>query len=497
MDLTGSLAREIDLDQLLQQVCDRLRAAMHCERATLWLIDAEASVLVSRVALSLELPELRQPLGHGFVGVCAATGETIASEEAQADSRFDPAVDRKTGYVTRNVLVVPIREHERAPIRGVVQLLNQERSNERALFTEDDRKYVGALASQLARALDLTTLRARGTEPGVVLRGPFNRIIGQSPTLARVYERVQRAAETDVTVLIRGETGTGKGLLARAIHVNSPRQRGPFVTVDATTLPKDLVESELFGHERGAFTGADRRVLGRVELAEGGTLFLDEIGDLSLESQGKLLRLLQERSFERVGGRQTVRADVRFVCATFRDLEEAVRKGTFREDLFYRLRVVEIEVPPLRDRGMEDRLALATHFADVYAERYGRPTPTFAPDARAQILAHAFPGNVRELEHWVECAVVLSPSGLLTADLFPAPAGQRAAASHAAQSPSEGGRPGAISLPLGLRLEEATHRYIEATLEAARGNRTLAARQLGVSRSTLLRLARAEKRRRG
>ena len=237
-----------------------------------------------------------------------------------------------------------------------------------------------ALTTQLARAFTLTTLRAaEGGGPGLVLQGPFNRIVGRSPELRAVYERVQLAAQTDATVLLRGETGTGKGLFARAIHVNSRRQARPFVTVDCTTLPAQLVESELFGHERGAFTSADRRVPGKVELAEGGTLFLDELGDLPPDIQGKLLRFLQDKSFERVGGRQTLAADVRVVCATHRDLEQAVAAGRFREDLYYRVRVVEIDLPPLRARGPDDIETLARHFAEVYAQRYQRPPRASRP----------------------------------------------------------------------------------------------------------------------
>jgi Nif-specific regulatory protein len=291
-------------------------------------------------------------------------------------------------------------------------------------------------------------------------------------------------------VLLRGETGTGKGIFARAIHVNSRRQARPFVTVDCTTLPAQLVESELFGHERGAFTGADRRVPGKVELAEGGTLFLDELGDLPLDIQGKFLRLLQERSFERVGGRQTLTADVRVVCATHRDLERAVAEGRFREDLYYRARVVEIDLPPLRDRGQEDIETLARHFADVYAQRYGRPEPTFAPEAIAAIRAHAWPGNVRELEHWIESAIALAPDGRVGASHLPGrrhDTGTMAAVKRPAEAP-EG--KDAVSLPIGLSLDEATARYAEAVVTACEGNKTEAAKRLEIGRNTLARLVR-------
>jgi Nif-specific regulatory protein len=368
-------------------------------------------------------------------------------------------------------------------VRGVVQLLNREDGP----FDADDERYLEALAAQLARGLSLTTLRAEDESgPGLTLRGPFNRIIGRSSALKRVYERVALAAQTDATVLLRGETGTGKGLFARAVHVNSPRQGGPFVTVDCTTLPGQLVESELFGHERGAFTGAERRVRGKVELAHQGTLFLDEIGDLPLESQGKLLRFLQERSFERIGGRETLHADVRVICATHRDLERATAEGKFREDLFYRVRVVEIEVPPLRVRGPEEIEILARHFADTYAARYGRPEPTFEPSALAALSAHSWPGNVRELEHWVESAVVLSPDGRIGEELLPPSA--RVAPLGTSLPPAAG----TVALPLGLTLDDASRRYIAATVEACAGNKTEAARKLGVGRNTVGRALRGK-----
>jgi transcriptional regulator with GAF, ATPase, and Fis domain len=481
VDLASLLAREVDFDQLLGTACERLARALRADRATIWLVDAERGDLVVRVALLPELPELRQPRDRGIAGYVARTGEVVRVDDASQDERFDPTADRATGYTTRSMLVAPIREDARAPVRGVMQLLNREDGP----FDEEDERYLVALSTQLAKALDLTTLRPPPSGgPGLVLQGPFNRIVGRS-ALKDVYERVQLAAQTDATVLLRGETGTGKNLFARAIHVNSRRQARPFVTVDCTTLPAQLVESELFGHERGAFTGADRRVPGKVELADGGTLFLDELGDLPPDIQGKLLRFLQDRSFERVGGRQALTADVRVVCATHRDLERAVAEGRFREDLYYRVRVVEIELPSLRDRGPDEVEALARHFADQYASRYGRPPPVLTPEALAVIRAHAFPGNVRELEHWVESAIVLSPDGRITRAHLPGrreATGQFPAVRVAPPSEGEGG---AVTLPLGLTLEEATRRYVDATVKACHGNKTEAARQLGIGRNTI------------
>ena len=226
------------------------------------------------------------------------------------------------------------------------------------------------LAEQIGRALDYTTLRGEDAQRGLTFRGRFNHVIGTSPAMDAVYEMIVRAAQTDATVLLHGETGTGKGLLARAIHVNSARREAPFVHVDCTTLPAALVESELFGHERGAYTGADSRVIGKVEAANGGTLFLDEIGELPLPLQGKLLRFVQERVFERVGGRETLAADVRLVAATNRDLAAMVGRRSVPQDLYFRLRVVEIEIPPLRARGEEDIEDLAAHFVAQLSRRY-------------------------------------------------------------------------------------------------------------------------------
>jgi transcriptional regulator with GAF, ATPase, and Fis domain len=488
VDLASMLAREVDFDALLGTACERLARALRADRATIWLVDAERGDLVTRVAVLPELRALRQPLERGIASYVARTGQVVRVDDAARDPRFDPSADKQTGYTTRSMLVAPIRENEREPIRGVVQILNKEDG----VFDEEDEGSLVALATQLARALTLTTLRAANDGgPGLLFQGVFNRIVGRSALMRTACERVQLAAQTDATVLLRGETGTGKGLFSRAIHVNSRRQAKPFVTVDCTTLPAQLVESELFGHERGAFTGADRRVPGKVELAEGGTLFLDELGDLPPDIQGKLLRFLQERTFERVGGRQTLHADLRVVCATHRDLEKAVSEGRFRADLYYRVRVVEIEIPPLRARGPEEIETLARHFGDVYAGRYGRPTPQFEPAALAAIRGHTWPGNVRELEHWIESAIALAPDGRVTLGHLPARRGgempaasePHPAASEAMEDGTLGG--GTAVIPLGLTLEEAVRRYVDATVSACEGNKTEAARRLQIGRNTI------------
>jgi Nif-specific regulatory protein len=477
LDVGAMLAREVELDALLEMLGHRIASAMHAERATIYVVDAATGELRSRVADLPEMPEIRLPIGKGIAGYVADRGEIVNVRDVAHDERHFPGIDRATGYLTRNVLAAPITDKRRA-IRGVVQVLNKRGG----AFTPEDEAFLGTLAAQVAQAFESTTLRpSPDVDRGVPLRGPFNHIVGASPAMRRVYEQILRAAATDATVLLRGETGVGKDLFARAIHVNSKRKDEPLVVLDCTTLPSALAESELFGHERGAFTGADRRVRGKVELAVGGTLLLDEIGDLPMPAQSKLLRFLQERAFERVGGRETLVSDVRILAATHRDLDVLVSRGEFRQDLYYRVRVVEIVLPPLRARGRDEILALAHHFAEVYGRRHARGAMRIPRATEDALATYTWPGNVRELEHAIERAVVMSPDESIDPELLglgPAP------------PPSRRNSEGSVLLPLGLPLEEVERRYVEATLAATKGNRTRAAQALGVGRNTLKRKTR-------
>lgn len=240
----------------------------------------------------------------------------------------------------------------------------------------------------------------------------FERIVGNSPALEAALAQVERVAVTDSTVLVLGETGTGKELIARAIHNISPRCGRPFVKLNCAAIPLDLLESELFGHERGAFTGAISQRIGRFELANTGTLFLDEIGDLPISLQPKLLRVLQEQEFERLGSNSTQRVDVRLVTATHRDLPELVRQNRFRLDLFYRLHVVPIELPPLRKRR-EDIVALVTHFVELHSQRMGKRIDQIPPETMKAFKSYSWPGNIRELQNLVERAVIMSDDRIL------------------------------------------------------------------------------------
>jgi DNA-binding NtrC family response regulator len=299
-------------------------------------------------------------------------------------------------------------------------------------------------------------------------------LVGQSPEIVAVYKQVARLAALDTTVLIQGETGTGKELVARALHQASPRASRPLVVVDCTALPETLFESELFGHERGAFTGAGAPRRGLLEAADGSTCFLDEIGELPRALQAKLLRVLQERVLRRVGGNDEIPVDVRIVAVTNRDLRKQLEEGAFREDLYYRLNVVTITVPPLRERP-GDVVVLARHFLARYATAAGRPVSGFAPEALALLEAHTWPGNVRELEHAVERAVALSSSPLVLPENLP----------PELRTPS-GARPPAP--PARMSLEEMKRWYVAQALDEAGGNKARAAEMLGIDRRTLYRI---------
>lgn len=240
-------------------------------------------------------------------------------------------------------------------------------------------------------------------------------LIGRSPAMQEIYRALARLTQTDLTVMITGESGTGKELVARVLHDYGKRRTGPFVALNMAAIPRELIESELFGHEKGAFTGAQVRTQGRFEQAEGGTLFLDEIGDLPLALQAKLLRFLQERSIERIGGREEIPVDVRIVCATHRDLKAQIQAGVFREDLYYRLAEIVIEIPPLRERE-GDATYLAHAFAQRFAKENGRRTPMLADDALSAIEAHRWPGNVRELENCIKRAVIMADGECISAE---------------------------------------------------------------------------------
>jgi two-component system response regulator HydG len=326
---------------------------------------------------------------------------------------------------------------------------------------------IDELVLVLRRALDRRTLRNEATELRARLKEHlrFDNIVGASPALQEVFNVVEQVAPTKASVLITGESGTGKELIAQAIHENSPRAAAPFVKLHCASLAETILESELFGHEKGSFTGAAGRREGRFKQADGGTLFLDEIGEISPTIQVKLLRFLQEKTFERVGGNETVKVDVRIIAATNRDLASEVAAGKFREDLYYRLNVVNIETPPLRARP-SDLLPLATHFLRRFSKENGKRIEGFSEDAVERITGYRWPGNVRELENVIERAVVLCDAAKLTAKHLPAGVGASVR--------------GGMRIP-GSTMAEIEKHAIVTTLEACGGRTTQAAHMLDIS----------------
>ena len=342
------------------------------------------------------------------------------------------------------------------------------------------RLQIDELELRIGRALRRQNLETENVSLRRQLDSKFGMetIIGESPAMKEVLDLVQQVAPARSTVLLQGESGTGKELIAKVIHQLSPRARQPMVTVHCAALAPTLLESELFGHEKGAFTGAYERRIGRFEQAQGGTLFLDEIGELDATIQIKLLRFLGERSFERVGSNKTLTADVRLITATNKNLEELARVGTFREDLFFRLRVVEIWLPPLRERR-EDLPLLAQAFLREFASENQKPVASYSPDAMDLLQRYSWPGNVRELRTAVEHAVVLCRGDKITPrDLPPAVRG-------AIVSSTPGADPPRLLARDDMTVHEAEKQLIIRALKETDGNRTLAARKIGMSRRSL------------
>jgi transcriptional regulator with GAF, ATPase, and Fis domain len=391
---------------------------------------------------------------------------------------------------------VPIRSKDR-PIGGVVFM-----SRASDAYDEEDGVVASRIADQLALALAHQELAeeerriALAEERALLLeqrvdqlareldRFSAHRAIGQSAAWKRALGDATQVAATDTTVLVTGESGTGKEVIARYIHRGSRRAKGPFVALNCAALPEQLLESELFGHERGAFTGATDARPGKIEQASGGVLFLDEVGEMSPAVQAKFLRVLQEREFQRVGGSRTLKADVRIVAATNREPRAAIASGAFREDLYYRLGVFEIHLPPLRERP-EDIPVLAEAFLDEVGHSIGRPAAGISEAAREQLVAHAWPGNVRELRNAIERAVILCRGGLITGEHLPITVARPVAERVAIAAPAAGAFPAE-----GVALGDVEKELLQKAMAKAGNNKSRAAALLGVSRGQLYSLLR-------
>jgi Nif-specific regulatory protein len=459
---------------LLDLIASEAARLLECDRTSIFIWDKDQKEMVACPALGVEDNMLRIPDTVGIVGESLQDGKVIRVDDAYLDPRFNKKVDVETGYRTRNLLCVPITDVDGQRI-GVFEGINKLQG----AFTSEDEESLRDIGLQVATALQNTQERERLTRRNKQLTEEVTkgvRIIGESQAITAMRMTIDRLATTDLPVLVLGESGTGKEVVAQSLHYLGPRRDQPFVAVNCAAIAETLLESELFGHEKGAFTDAREARQGKFELAEGGTLFLDEIGDMSPGGQAKLLRVLEQKVVTRVGGAQLIRTNVRIVAATNANLAQKVRDRKFREDLYYRLSVVALELPPLRDRP-EDILPLAEFFLDRFARQAGRTRLGLTPDAKRRLQGHGWPGNVRELRNLMERVAFLCARDRVDAD-------DLAFILSPDKDPLDDG-----STDMGL--SDATARfqreYIRRMIKRARGNMSQAAELLGLHRSTLYR----------
>lgn len=474
ISIAAEWRQTLQLEELLTKMAEASTRLLSAERASIFLWDKTKKELVGRPALGVPGGELRIADDTGIVGQVVHSGETRRVDADLGQEEIDRKVDKQLKFQTRTLLCVPLRGAD-GDLFGAFEVLNKRGGN----FNDDDEAALVELASHAGLALEQTQeymqlLKSRNQLADQQAEGI--ELIGECPPIAALRSTIRRIAPTDLAVLILGENGTGKEVVSRMIHLLSKRRNEPFVAVNCAAITETLLESELFGHEKGAFTDARETRQGKFELANGGTLFLDEIGDMSLGGQAKLLRVLEEKVVVRVGGSLPITTDARVVAATNQNLADLVRQKKFREDLYFRLNVVSLDMPPLRERG-DDIAILAEHFMESFAKKARRKLPKFTAAARKRLVGHAWPGNVRELRNLMERLAYLSTEDKIDADDL-----------SFILSP---GRDGAALIDDNLPLTEATHKfqtqYIERHIRAARGNMTDAAERLGLHRSNLYR----------
>jgi formate hydrogenlyase transcriptional activator len=494
LEINNAVISSLTREDLFRAIAGALRRAVPFERTAIFLPDRGNDVLrlfilQSSLPTSYFTVGMEMLPGESHVGWAFQNQRYLLCRDLGRERRY-PMEERAYQDGVRSYVLVPLVAQGRSV--GVLAVAStrpdqysesdaaflQEAANQIVLAVENMKAYeaITTLNERLRVALvEVEMLRNRLQEENVYLQDEIHvehnyaELVGSSPALLDVLRQIDQVAPTDATVLIDGETGTGKELVARAIHKRSLRHERPLVKVNSSAISAGLVESELFGHVKGAFTGAIERHVGRFALADQGTIFLDEVGELPLETQVKLLRVLQEQEFEPVGSNQTVKVDVRVIAATNRNLTEAVREGRFRADLFYRLNVVELRVPPLRERAA-DIPQLAMFFLGRFAKKFGRPTQTISAETMERLVRYPWPGNIRELQNVIERAVVLSrgPALELGRDLLPSagradagPSVERPKAEPASERPAPSGRAGV--------LEDTERAHIVAALERADG----------------------------
>jgi Nif-specific regulatory protein len=465
-EITRTINSILDPNLLLEKVLEIAMTHLSAERGFVMLADSLSESGYTVVCLknfNSKKASDEFAASSSVVKSVLQSGEAVLTFDAMSDERFESSVSIMAQKIL-SIICIPLRAGER--ISGAVYL---DSSKSRKAFTEDALKFLTVFGSLAAIAIENAQRISLLEKENVRLKNEvdithlFGNIVGKSAKWKKVLEIAQRVLDVDAAVLITGESGTGKEVIARAIHENGTRKSQPFVTVNSSALPENLIESELFGHIKGSFTGASSDKKGLVEVANNGTLFLDEIGDLPLALQAKILRLIQEKEYRRVGDTKNRTADIRIIAATNKDLKEEVKTSRFREDLFFRLNVIGIHLPPLRERK-DDIPLLASYFVKRAAENYKRPIEGIHPEAMQLLLANQWQGNVREFQNLIERAVVLCRGITLTKDDFLFDSNDQSALQKNA-----------------VTLADFERQLIESTLEEMNGNRTRTAEKLGVS----------------
>ncbi|TWT81655.1 Nitrogen fixation protein VnfA [Planctomycetes bacterium CA13] len=479
--------RIADDETLLERIASTATQLLGCERASIFLWDRRRKKLIGRPALGVEGRPLEVDDSVGVVGEVLRSGDSKIWNASSSDDegRVNRTVDQSLDFQTRSLVAVPMisrrGDQQREETIGVFEAINHHGKG----FDHLDMAVLSDLALHAAVAIESQRTRQSLTESRDRLvndAASATPLLGEHRSVELVRQSAKKVASTDLTVLILGSNGTGKEVLARQIHYQSTRRHGPFIAVNCAALVESLLESELFGHEKGSFTDASQTRSGKFELAKGGTLFLDEVGDLSAGGQAKLLRVLEDKVVVRVGGSHTIPVDVRVIAATNQPLETRIREKRFREDLYFRLNVVSLTLPPLSNRG-EDVLLLAEHFLIHFSHQIGRPVPELHPSARQALMAHPWPGNIRELRNTIERVSYLTTENIITAaDLM---------LNRSPESRISEANDAAFLNDLPPTLCDATRVFqvlqINRAIESCSGNMTEAASRLGLHRSNLYR----------
>jgi transcriptional regulator with GAF, ATPase, and Fis domain len=475
LELAADWQKSQDLTELLNNMAIAAARVLRGDRASIFLWDKSTNQLVGHPAMGVEGDPLRIRDDQGIAGQVMKTGQPQCWDASGDPAAINTKVGQRLGYTTSSLVAVPLLDRRMRPL-GVFEVLNH-RSGK---FSTEDEQFLTELAKHASAALENTQHIAslvKSRDRLVQSVSDSLQLVGNCSQVAALRDTIARVAPTDLAVLILGENGTGKEVVARSLHLQSGRRDQPFVAINCAAIAETLLESELFGHEKGAFTDAVSERSGKFELASGGTLLLDEIGEMSLGGQAKLLRVLEDKVVVRVGGSKQIQTDVRVIAATNQDLVKLVREKRFREDLYFRLNVVTLQLPPMRERG-EDVIVLAEFFLEQFGHQIGRPPPKLSDAARRRLLSHTWPGNVRELRNLMERVAYLT-SGAVVEEVDLA----------FVLSPLSSGD--ISSVPSNMTLADATsvfqRQYIQRHVEAAEGNLARAANQLGMHRSNLYR----------